>query len=218
MSSTQHKTEKSSRELAALTPLKTASLLADLVLLDRESMGAFRKRWNKFYRRYSDEDLLLRKDELRFLWHELAPRRPFRRMEDLFHHTEGTERLENDYDHSGAPDRGIRLPQFICEYWLRKERDGLHIDWRTRQIKARPASLPTVLAIGCLYHAPYLQICPTIDCGVRHFIAARKDQKYCSPGCAAPAKLAAKRKWWNTNRGSESVRERSKENVTRKAR
>ena len=93
MSSTQHKTKKGSRESAALTPLKTASLLADLVLLDRESVRAFRKRWNRFYRRYSDEALLLRKDELRFLWHELAPRRSFRRMEDLFHHTEWTERF-----------------------------------------------------------------------------------------------------------------------------
>lgn len=218
MSSTQHKTEKSSRESAALTPLKTGSLLADLVLLDRDSLGRFRKRWNKFYRRYDDAELLKRRDELRYFWHEVTPRRPFTRIEDLFHHTESTERLEEDYDRSGAPDRGIRLPQFVCEYWLRKERDGLYVDWRARQIRARPTSLPTVLAIGCLYHAHYLRICPNSDCRARYFIAGRKDQKYCSPVCAEPAKLAAKRKWWNTNRGSESARERSRENVTRKAR
>jgi hypothetical protein len=219
MSSTRYRTKKSSRESAPLTPLKTESLLADLVLLDDGSMGRFRKRWEKFYRRYSDEKLMMRRDELRFLWHELAPHRPFTRTEDLFRHTEDTERLEKDYEYSGAPERGIQLPQFICEHWLRKEKDGIRIHWPSRQIKANPVSLSTVLAIGCLYHAPYLRICPNSDCRARYFIATRKDQKYCSPECAEPAKLAAKRKWWNTNRGSESVkRERSTENVTRKTR
>ncbi len=219
MSSTQHNTVKSSRKSAALTPLKTAELLADLALADSNSLGAFRKRWNKFYRRYSDVELLKRRDELRYFWHQVTPSRPFTRMEDLFRHTEDTERLEKDYEYSGAPERSIQLPQFICEYWLRRERDGVYIDWRAKQIKARPASLPTVLAIGCLYHAPYFRICPSRDCQGRYFIAARKDQKYCSPECAEPAKLAAKRKWWNANRGSESVkRARSSENVTRKTR
>jgi hypothetical protein len=219
MSSTQHKSEKSSSESAALTPLKTASLLSDLVLLDRGSMGRFRKRWDKLYKRYSDEELRKRRDELRFLWHRVAPHRPFTCMEDLFQPTDATERLEKDYEYSSAPDRGIWLPQFICEYWLRAEKDGLRIDWRSRQIKANPVSLPTVLAIGCLYHSPYLTICGKSDCAARYFIAVRRDQKYCSPECAEPAKLAAKRKWWNANRSTKSISSETRsENVTRKTR
>lgn len=219
MSSTQHKPVKSSRESTALTPLKTASLLSDLVLLDNGSLGRFRKRWNKLYRRYSDVELLKRRDELRYFWHEVTPSRPFTRVEDLLGHTEHTERLQNDYDYSCAPDRGVRLPQFICEYWLRNERDGVYVDWQTRQIKARPASLPTVLAVGCLYHARYFRICLNSDCRARYFIAARQDQKYCSLECSEPSRLAAKLKWWHANRGSEAVsRDRTNENVTRKTR
>jgi hypothetical protein len=219
ISRTQKKTGKSSSESAALTPLKTRLLLSDLVLLDPGSMGAFRRRWNKLYRRYSDAELLKRADELRYFWHQVAPSRPFTRIEDLFQPTEHTELLENDYDYSGAPDRGVRLPQFICERWLRSEKDGLYVDWRARQIKARPASLATVLAIGCLYHAPYLRICQNSDCAVRYFIAARKDQKYCSPECAEPAKLEAKRKWWNANRSTKSMSSETRsKNVTHKAR
>lgn len=206
LSRTQGSGEKSSSESRPLTRLRTASFLSDLVLLDEGSMGRFRKRWNKLYRRYSDEELLKRRDELRYFWHNVAPSRPFTRIEDLFHHTEYTEPLENDYDYSGAPDRGVQLPQFICEYWLRTDRDGVRIHWPSRQIKANPFSLPTVLAVGCLYHSRYLRICPNSECRDRYFIAVRKDQKYCSPECAEPAKLAAKRKWWNANRSTKSMR------------
>jgi hypothetical protein len=200
MSREQHDRVKSSRESAALTPSKMVGLLSDLALLDHGSMGRFRKRWDNLYRRYSDVELLERRDELRYLWHQLTPHRPFTRIEDLFHHTDDTERLEKDYEYSSAPDRGIRLPQFICEHWLRKERDGIYMDWKTRKIKARPVSLPTVLAIACLNNSPHLKICSNKDCRARYFVAARKDQKFCSPECAEPARLAAKRKWWNANR------------------
>jgi hypothetical protein len=219
ISSTQHEARKSSRESAALTPLKTRLLLSDLVLLDQRSIAVFRKCWNKLYRRYSDAELLKRRDELRYFWHQVAPSRRFMRMEDLFQPTEHTEHIDNDYDYSGAPDRGIRLPQFICERWLHSEKDGLYVDWRARQIKARPACLATVLAIACLYHAPYLRICQNRDCAVRYFIAARKDQKYCSPECAEPAKLEAKRKWWNANRSTKSKSSETRSNnVTHKTR
>jgi hypothetical protein len=99
------------------------------------------------------------------------------------------------------------LPQFICEHWLRGDRNGgLCIHWSSRQIKANPTFLGTVLAIACVYHSPYLRICRNSDCRARYFIAARKDQKYCSPECAEPAKLAAKRKWWNANRSTKSMK------------
>src|SRR5690242_4553301 len=98
ISSTQNETGKSSRESAALTPLKTRLLLSDLVLLDQRSIAVFRKCWNKLYRRYGDSELLKKRDELRYFWHQVAPSRRFTRMEDLFQPTEHTEHIDNDYD------------------------------------------------------------------------------------------------------------------------
>jgi hypothetical protein len=176
--------------------------LSDLVLVEGQNLGAFRRKWNRVYQRYSDEALLKIANELRLLWVHVAPSRPrFSRIESLFRHTTNTEQLEKDYDWSAAPDRSVGLPQFICERWLRTDKNGIVIHWRSRQIKASPTSLTTVLAASCLHHWPYFRICMNSDCKNRYFIAARKDQKYCSPECAEPAKLAAKLKWWHENRG-----------------
>jgi hypothetical protein len=192
----------------------------DLVLVKAESIEHFRKRWDQFYRRYKDDDILRRRDELRFLWQSLNPRHSFASMADLFQRTNASELLELDYQNSTAPDRGIRLPQFICEDWLRHESDGIVIDWKKRQIRANPKSLTTFLAVACLRNSPNLKICANSDCPFsRYFIASRKDQKYCSAECAEPARLAAKRKWWNANRGKKQLTtEIRSENVTRKTR
>jgi len=42
------------------------------------------------------------------------------------------------------------------------------------------------------------KICPTCQ---KTFLATRSDQKNCSVECAAPSRRAAKRRWWNANRG-----------------
>jgi len=195
-------TGKSSREKYPLTSKKTADLISDLVLLDQANTGAFRKKWDRFYGAYKDESLLEIANELRLLWWHAAPSRPpFSRIENLFQHTTKTEEVEDDYRWSGAPDRGVGLPQSICERWLNEEQHGITIHWRSRQVKANPSSLFTVLALSCLNHWPYFRICLNNDCHNRYFIAARKDQKYCSPECAEPARLAAKLKWWHENRG-----------------
>ena len=44
--------------------------------------------------------------------------------------------------------------------------------------------------------------CQNPDCR-KLFIEAKSDQKYCSPECAKPSILAAKRKWWDENRGKK---------------
>ncbi len=41
---------------------------------------------------------------------------------------------------------------------------------------------------------------PCSTCG-QYFDRQRRDQVYCSKACAAPMRRAAKRKWWNENRG-----------------
>jgi hypothetical protein len=44
--------------------------------------------------------------------------------------------------------------------------------------------------------------CANIDCPAPFFFANRKNQKFCRDECAAPAKSAAKKRWWE-ERGSE---------------
>jgi len=219
MTSTQRMNGKSSRENYPLLQKKAAALISDLVLLERANIGVFRRNWNQLYRRYSDLMLLEIANELRLLWWHAAPSRPpFSRIENLFKHTAGTEQLENDYENSGAPERKIALPQFICERWLQREKNGIVISCRSGQVRANPSCLPTVLAVTSLNNRLYLRICMNKDCANRYFIAARKDQRYCSPECAEPSRLAAKLKWWHANRGSESVPKERSKNVTHKAR
>jgi hypothetical protein len=44
--------------------------------------------------------------------------------------------------------------------------------------------------------APKMRLCRNRACEHPFFIAGRKTQKYCSNPCAAPAKRAAKLRWW----------------------
>src|ERR1035441_8652184 len=108
MSSTQTNPKKSSSGANALTPINAAKLISDLALMEDDSIGAFRKRWDRFYKRYADAALYSRRDELRLLWHRLTPHRPFTGMEHLFKPTSATEKLENDFEYSDAARRGTR--------------------------------------------------------------------------------------------------------------
>jgi len=95
------------------------------------------------------------------------------------------------------------LQRFICEHWLGLERNSWLVAWHQseKRIRANPSSLPAVLAWACVYHANRLCICRNAECPAPYFIAARRDQKFCSNDCASPAKKAAKLKWWHANRG-----------------
>jgi hypothetical protein len=52
--------------------------------------------------------------------------------------------------------------------------------------------------------------CPNPDCPAPYFFASRKGQKYCSEKCAEPAQRAAKRNWWQQNRGKAAKTKRRK--------
>lgn len=47
---------------------------------------------------------------------------------------------------------------------------------------------------------PLAKLCVNRFCSTPYFLAARASQLYCTDECAAPAKKAAKLKWWNENR------------------
>jgi hypothetical protein len=55
--------------------------------------------------------------------------------------------------------------------------------------------------------SPLAKVCKNPDCPAPFFIARRVQQAYCGDECATPARLEAKRKWWNAK--GKQLRERS---------
>jgi hypothetical protein len=177
-------------------------LITGLANLEDSRAQYFRKLYNKppvLYRRYSDEDLLTLRDELRLLW-EYDSRRKIEVGRLLVGpvvgwHARRLSRLV--YEAAPQPPQKV-----ICDYWLRKERQPIEVEWtkEAKKIKPRPQCLPAVLSWGCVHYAGHLKFCANPECLNPYFISKRTDQKYCSDECAAPAKREAKRRWWSTNR------------------
>ena len=70
-----------------------------------------------------------------------------------------------------------------------------------------PPATPTALEAALFYfkqNVRHLRHCPTTHCPAPLFFAERKGQRYCSPECAEPARLASQRRWWRENRGKSS--------------
>lgn len=218
----QSKAAKSSRETGQ--PLDTRSLLFDLANTNDDGIRAFRRKWDRLYRRYGDQKLLKYRDELRLLWGHATPpdEEEFRDQfvatswEDFTSGmTERQKQLFKAYLDAPASPEHNSLEKMICEMWLNEKRDGSVVDWTPtrKRIRANPVALPVVLAWACVHDAEHLGFCRNPACANPYFIAKRKDQRYCSPECAQPAKKEAKLKWWHRNRGSMPKRGRS----TRKA-
>ena len=161
--------------------------------MSEDGIGRFRRFYEKpptRYGRYSDEELLTLRDELRALWRYQAER--------CAEFTTRTRKIHETYER--VPE--LPLQKIICEHWLRYERLPFEVTWTKQQkrIRANPQCLPAVLAWACVLHARNLKFCKNPDCECRFYLASRKDQKFCSAECAAPAKRAAKRRWWSEHR------------------
>jgi len=192
-----------------------AKLLMDLANMRDDGIRNFRKNW-EIYAGRKDDRLIRYRDELQLLWSESVPvavtpaemekpREAVTLEEVCGGMTPHQQRLfeywhdEASHDISGFAS----LQGLILEGWLKEGAGGLHVDW-PNGFRPEANSLPAVLAWGCLMHAERLGLCRNQNCPTRYFIAARKDQRYCSQECAAPAKKAAKRDWWNKNRGKSA--------------
>jgi hypothetical protein len=186
----------------------TESLLVELANMRDDGIVAFRRKWVKYYARYSDDELLTRRDEVLMLWSKRVSRLPatlpFADFEESIGHqlSDRAHKLYDDWQ-SGLP---VPLEKFVCEHWLAMERDVLVVAWdsKEKRVKANPSCLPAVLAFACIIHANSLRICRNVGfsprCPQRYFLGRRRDQRYCSEECARPAKKAAKLKWWHENR------------------
>jgi hypothetical protein len=186
----------------------TKKFLCELANLREDGMSRFRQMWDRYYGKYTNDELLLRRDELQMLWAKRSSRlranftekdlenligiAPTRRTKAL------CEKVEARF-----PDP---LEQVICEHWLRQKNQRWNVTWtaREKRVKADPQFLPSVLALGCLQNADRLCVCRNLECPARFFMGSRSDRKYCSDECARPAKRAAKLNWWHKNRGKKA--------------
>jgi hypothetical protein len=152
------------------------------------------------YLRYSDEDLLRLRDELRVMWEFEGGRKKSIGSLQVRSFLGGprAERLWRRLER--VPDEPV--PKVVCNYWLRSEKQPFEVIWtkQEKKFRPRPQSLPAMLAWGCVHYWDYLKFCANENCKYPYFIAGRMDQKYCSGKCAAPAKREAKRRWWSAHR------------------
>lgn len=191
------------------------SLLCELANMHDSGVARFRAFYRKNpdlhrWDRYSDDDLLNFRDELRLLWECDAAGKQL----DL----EGCRAYVPDWNSSRGRRHAEALnalvdqsseatvQEAICNAWLRCERQSVAVIWTKRKKAIAPVRhcLPAVLALGCVQNAGHLNVCANQHCPVPYFFSKRKDQKYCSDECAAPAKREAKRRWWSVNRGKRA--------------
>jgi hypothetical protein len=160
--------------------------------------------------RYSDESLLNLRDELRLLWEcdaagkqlDLECCRAYAPDWNSHRGREHAQALSNMM----SQFEEATVQAAICNMWLRSEKQPVAVIWTKQKKAIAPVRqcLPAVLALGCVQHAGHLKVCSNKHCAVPYFISKRKDQKYCSDDCAAPAKREAKRRWWTINRAKNA--------------
>src|SRR5271154_753870 len=120
----QSRQGKRSREKIA-SAATTARILLDLANLLDDGIKRFRSRWDNYFSRYTNEELLTRRDELRLLWSHQLPllsQLPSNFTDEDFQNARGlvvTERTRDLYENSEHASQ--RLEEFICDHWLYME-------------------------------------------------------------------------------------------------
>jgi hypothetical protein len=208
----QIRRHKRSRDRIASDAI-TGRILVDLANLREDGIDRFRTQWDKYFSRYSNEELLTRRDELQLLWSrrlplmaQLSPNftdEDFQKVRKI----PVTRRTQSLYEGSEYVSQG--LEEYICEHWLYMEkRRGWIVQWGPgrKKISANPRCLPVLLAVGCVGLANRLGVCRNRECPAPYYLLARRDQRFCSSHCAGPSKKAAKLKWWHEHRGGTAGR------------
>jgi hypothetical protein len=70
------------------------------------------------------------------------------------------------------------------------------------------SNLPGRLVFAIIRASNMLAVCENPDCPAPFFVAVKAVQRYCSSSCAAPAKRAAKMRWWRRNRSRNAIVQR----------
>lgn len=184
-------------------------ILYELANLRDDGLPRFRQIWGKFFKRYKNSEILVRRDELRLLW---AKRSSY--LKGDFTEADWESSIANPITKRILDlheECDLRYPepleQVVCEHWLRERGHRWIVKWgpREKRMCADPRCLPAVLALGCIHFADLLCVCRNPECPARFFVGNRSDRLYCSEECAKPAKRAAKLDWWHKNRGAKSA-------------
>ena len=111
---------------------------------------------------------------------------------------------EAPYEIRGDPDD---LEEVICAHWLGLEPSWWRVIWQKNRktIGFQLNCLPGMLAATCLRVVERLGYCRNPKCARPYFFLQRRDQLYCSPECAKPARRASKLKWWHEHRGRKNI-------------
>jgi hypothetical protein len=190
-------TQSRRAERSLLKPLlrELPRILDDLA--NMSSAKRFRRRLAPFFDSYSDQDLKGLRDELRMLWTGEAP------VSGDEPSVTAAAMLRSFRELPANVRQDVSLQEFIVGRWLRRSPGGGLMMWWERgkpKLYPDPHELPAILAWGVLLHYTHLRICRNSGCSTRYFVAARRDQKYCSDLCAAPAKREAKLRWWEDHK------------------
>ncbi len=216
----QKKKEKSSSKQSSEAFLK--EVLVELANMRDDGITRFRKRWGQRFGHsiyHTNDQLLLRRDELRLLWREESGIIMELAVGNGPQWEDGTpfpgipERAADLHEH-WLTEAGLHmtLGEYMCTHWLRQEgKLWWVIRWTPtdKRILAKSRSLSATVALGCMANADRMGYCRNPECPAPYFLAKRRDQKYCSDICATPAKKAAKLKWWHEHRGKTSQDKKS---------
>jgi hypothetical protein len=186
---------------SSTTPLpeaRTVTLLRDLANLRDDGIKRFRNRWDQFYGRLSDYELLQRRDELRILWTaqfcKIDTDKPGGFAEAIpFEETHRTDAITEALKHFPEDP----LEKVVCDHWLRRSKHPWTVEWgKRKRCLAHPYSLTDVLALACIRHSDRFGVCHNVKCVAPYFFKRRRDQLFCCYECAWPAQKAAKLRWW----------------------
>jgi len=85
---------------------------------------------------------------------------------------------------------------------------------RARELYGRTIEIPSDATVnryvvdGIMYVAGWVKVrvneCDNLSCETPFFFPRRRDQLYCSPACAYPAKRQQKLNWWREHKGKRS--------------
>lgn len=175
-----------SKILGLITQEEAERLLFDWANLKREDTERFLKRWGGLLGDVS-ASVFSYQEELRHAWD--APNSRDRSWYlFMIRHSYAFEMRRQAMAHTDAELTAPMTPEKILAL---------------KQMMAAPPEISPLEA--ALY---YLQEgigdrakhCANVGCRDPYFIAEKRWQKYCSPRCAAPSNVEAKRRWWHENK------------------
>jgi hypothetical protein len=98
-------------------------------------------------------------------------------------------RLRQEFDKAATADEAREASS-----WL-----NINIGWALDKAPARTPFEESLFHLQGI--AGKTRFCPNPQCQAPYFIATKKGQKFCSPGCARPTLLQSKRNYWKDKHG-----------------